>query len=55
MLQELYEAPQSDLVKRYELIEGKVITRTIAPTKKYGTALVALGFVDYIFPELKKR
>lgn len=48
-LQELYENGYS---KNYELKNIKTITESFIPQKSYGTALVALCFVNYIFPVL---
>lgn len=36
--------------EEYELKDIEVITRTVIPTKKYGTALVALCFLNYLLP-----
>jgi len=37
--------------KNNELKKIKIITETIKPKKQFGTALVSLCFVNYIFPE----
>lgn len=34
----------------YKMLEGEYITQTFIPTEAYGTALVAICFVDYILP-----
>ena len=49
-LQELYENGFSD---EYTLTEIRCITEHVVPTKEYGTALVALCFVNYVFPVLE--
>ncbi|MCF7835133.1 pyruvoyl-dependent arginine decarboxylase [Candidatus Gracilibacteria bacterium] len=36
--------------KKYDLKQIRLITETFVPTKKHGTALVALCFTNYIFP-----
>jgi arginine decarboxylase len=46
-LNELYENGFSDV---YSLAEPRCITENIIPQKEYGTALVALCFVNYLFP-----
>ena len=46
-LHELYENGYSE---KYELQNIKKVTISIVPEKKYGTALVALCFVNYVFP-----
>lgn len=38
---------------RFDLKEGKLITTSIIPQKKYGTALVALCFLNYEVPILE--
>lgn len=38
--------------KKYNIKDMKLITRSFVPKKKYGTALVALCFVNYVFPVL---
>ncbi len=48
-LQELYENGFSE---EYALKEVRCITEHIVPAKKYGTALVALCFLNYVFPIL---
>lgn len=45
-LKELYEGYS----KKYELRDMEVFIRSFVPSKKYGTALVALCFVDYEYP-----
>ena len=55
MLEELYTARQSDFVSRFELRPGKTSIASIVPMKKYGTALVALGFVEYIVPVIVEK
>jgi arginine decarboxylase len=40
---------------KYELREGKLITTSFVPKKKFGTALVALCFLDYVVPILEKQ
>lgn len=48
-LRELYENGYSE---NYEIRDVKLITRSFVPTKKFGTALVALCFVNYTYPVL---
>jgi len=48
-LQELYTNGYSD---DYELKNIKMITNSFIPKKRFGTALVALCFVNYIYPVL---
>lgn len=38
--------------KKYQMKDMKLITRSFVPKKKFGTALVALCFVNYVFPVL---
>ena len=46
-LNELYENGFSD---DYELKGIRLQTRSFTPRKKFGTAIVAIGFKDYIYP-----
>ena len=46
-LNELYSTGFSG---RFELQEGRLVTRSIVPKKKFGTALVAICFVSYVLP-----
>jgi len=46
-LEELYKNGFSD---RFELKHIRTFVRSFIPKKKYGTALVALCFVNYVFP-----
>ena len=46
-IEELYENGFSE---KYELRDIKTITESFSPTKKFGTALVALCFKNYIYP-----
>jgi arginine decarboxylase len=48
-LEELYYNGFSD---EYELKDIRTFTESIVPEKKYGTAVVALCFVNYLFPIL---
>lgn len=50
-LQELYTNGFSD---KYDLKDIRVISNSFVPKKKFGTCLVALCFVNYIFPVLKQ-
>ncbi len=45
-LNELYQAFKED----YDLSEIRIMTESFTPQKENGTALVAIGFVDYIVP-----
>ncbi|MDA1197419.1 MAG: pyruvoyl-dependent arginine decarboxylase [Nanoarchaeota archaeon] len=38
----------------YDLREIKLITKTITPKKRFGTAIVALCFVNYVLPIIKE-
>lgn len=38
--------------EKFNLSETKIVTKSFVPTKKFGTALVALCFVDYAYPIL---
>lgn len=46
-LDELYKNGFSE---NYEVKDIKIITRSFFPTKKFGTAITALCFVNYIYP-----
>ncbi|MBS3133652.1 pyruvoyl-dependent arginine decarboxylase [Candidatus Woesearchaeota archaeon] len=46
-LEELYS---NGFEEDYELRDIKVFIRSIIPKKNFGTALVAIGFTDYVFP-----
>jgi len=48
-LNELYVNGYSD---DYELKDVVVITKSFKPKKQFGTALVALCFVDYVYPKI---
>ncbi len=48
-LNELYENGFSE---KFDLREIKLISRSVVPAKKFGTALVALCFVNYLVPVL---
>lgn len=48
MLDELY----FNGYEHFELSEIRYIVETIVPSKAYGTALVALCFMNYIYPEV---
>ncbi|MFZ5571430.1 MAG: pyruvoyl-dependent arginine decarboxylase [Thermodesulfobacteriota bacterium] len=50
-LEELYTNGYSD---HFELRDRRVITESFVPEKQYGTALVALCFVNYHFPILRR-
>jgi len=50
-LNELYTNGYS---MRFELRKGKLTTQTFIPQKKYGTALVALCFMNYEVPVLEQ-
>jgi len=45
MLNELYDVTDK---KKFTLMDRRTIVKSFVPEKKYGTALVALGFVSYI-------
>ncbi len=49
-LDELYYNGFSD---QYKLSEISLFTESFVPEKKYGTALVALCFVNYLYPVIK--
>jgi len=48
-LREMYENGYSD---HFRIKDLKLITKSFVPKKKYGTALVAMCFVNYVFPVL---
>lgn len=48
-LKEMYENGYSE---KYEIKDVKIVTKSFIPTKKFGTALVALCFVNYEYPIL---
>jgi arginine decarboxylase len=50
-LNELYTNGYDD---RFELRDIKVISRSFVPEKKFGTALVALCFTNYVYPTIKQ-
>jgi arginine decarboxylase len=49
-LHELYQNGFSD---KYRLGEAETLTESFIPVKTYGTALVALCFVNYLYPIIK--
>jgi arginine decarboxylase len=49
-LQELYE----NGFQEYELKDTKLIVESFIPKKKHGTALVALCFINYIYPVIEE-
>ncbi len=51
-INELYHNGFSE---KYELKEMKVVVDTMVPEKKFGTALVALCFINYVCPVLEKN
>jgi len=48
-LNELYI---NGFLEKYDLREITLLTESFVPEKAYGTVLVAIGFVDYIYPIL---
>ncbi|GHU96682.1 hypothetical protein FACS1894156_8000 [Bacteroidia bacterium] len=52
LLASLNELYVNGFDKEYELKDIKYLSQTVTPTKKYGTALVALCFTSYVFPIL---
>ena len=46
-LKELYNNGYSE---RFELKEIRLITRSFVPKKKFGTALIAICFTNYLVP-----
>ena len=48
-LNELYTNGYND---KYELKDQKLITRSFTPHKKHGTAIVAICFLNYLYPVL---
>jgi arginine decarboxylase len=50
-LEELY---QNGYDKKYELKNEKLIMESFIPEKSYGTALVAICFLNYFYPVIKK-
>ncbi len=51
-LNELYVHGFSE---KYSLQETRLLTKSFVPTKKYGTCLIALCFVNYIYPLIDKK
>ena len=49
-LKELYENGFSE---EFELRDTRIETRSFVPKKNFGTALVAIGFKDYVFPIIR--
>jgi arginine decarboxylase len=49
-LNELYT---NGFEEKFELGEVKIISRSFAPKKKFGTAIVALCFTNYVFPQIE--
>ncbi|UCD04184.1 MAG: pyruvoyl-dependent arginine decarboxylase [Candidatus Woesearchaeota archaeon] len=50
-LQELYV---SGFMDKYNLGDIKLITKSFVPKKRYGTALIALCFMNYVCPVIKE-
>lgn len=50
-LEELYV---NGFVDRYELRDIEILSKSFIPRKRYGTALVALCFISYYLPVLKR-
>ena len=50
-IQELYDNGFSE---EYDLQDINIITKSFVPEKKYGTALVSLCFVNYLYPVISK-
>lgn len=46
-IEELYSNGYSE---EYDLVERTILTKEVRPKKQYGTALVGLCFVSYIYP-----
>ena len=49
---ELYTNGYDD---KYDLRDETLITRSFIPKKKYGTALVAICFLNYVYPQLREQ
>jgi len=49
-LNELYT---NGFEERYEIKDVKIITRSFVPDKKFGTAIVALCFTNYVYPAIE--
>ena len=47
------EVYKSEFSENFELRNLKIVTRSFVPRKRYGTALVAICFLDYLIPILK--
>jgi len=43
---------KSRFQSNYQLKDVEIYTRSFIPKKKYGTAIVAIVFVSYEYPEL---
>jgi len=50
MLKELYE---KSLAEKFELKEKRTIMKSFVPEKRFGTALVALCFINYLHPVIE--
>lgn len=50
-LQELYS---NGFDEDYDLRDIRIDTETISPKKEYGTALVAICFVNHVYPQMEK-
>jgi len=48
-INELYQNGFSD---RFDLKEIKLVTESFVPKKKFGTAMVVIGFVNYVYPKI---
>ncbi|MBN1644429.1 pyruvoyl-dependent arginine decarboxylase [Candidatus Woesearchaeota archaeon] len=51
-LNELYTNGYSE---EFELRQGKLVTKSFVPEKRYGTILVALCFIDYEMPIIEEK
>lgn len=50
LLMSLHEMFKSGFEDEYDLRDIKVVARSLMPEKKYGTAIVAICFTDYVYP-----
>jgi len=49
----LYELYENGFSEKYRIGEIETLTESFIPVKTYGTALVALCFVNYVYPIIK--
>ena len=52
LMRSIKEMFESRFPSNYQLKDTEIYTRSFVPKKKYGTAIVAIVFVSYEYPEL---